>query len=168
MTRQTKRRSMLWALFLTILAGGLNAQRNAVNPLWESAVECIMKYESWHGPEHYPYVAFGHRIRPGERFPSRLTRKEGEQLLRKDLKELCALFRHLGKDSLIIACLAYQVGPYRLLGYGKMPKSTLVRKLESGNRDIYADFVKYCHYKGKKIPSIERRRKEEYERLFVP
>lgn len=151
-----------------LLAGRLNAQGNAVNPLWESVVECIMKYESWHGPEHYPYVAFGHRIRPGERFPSRLTRKEGEQLLRKDLKELCALFRHLGKDSLIIACLAYQVGPYRLLGYGKMPKSTLVRKLESGNRDIYADFVKYCHYKGKKIPSIERRRKEEYERLFVP
>lgn len=107
MTRQTKRRSMLWALFLTILAGGLNAQENAVNPLWETAVECIM-------------------------------------------------------------CLAYQVGPYRLLGYGKMPKSTLVRKLESGNRDIFADFVKYCHYKGKKIPSIERRRKEEYERLFVP
>ena len=69
-----------------------------------------MKYESWHGPEHYPYVAFGHRIRPGERFSSRLTRKEGEQLLRKDLKELCALFRHLGKDSLLIACLAYQVG----------------------------------------------------------
>lgn len=55
MTRQTKRRSMLWALFLTILAGRLNAQGNAVNPLWESAVECIMKYESWHGPEHYPY-----------------------------------------------------------------------------------------------------------------
>ena len=62
-----------------------------------------MKYESWHGPEHYPYVAFGHRIRPGERFPSRLTRKEGEQLLRKDLKELCALFRHLGKDSLLLS-----------------------------------------------------------------
>lgn len=103
MTRQTKRRSMLWALFLTILAGRLNAQGNAVNPLWESAVECIMKYESWHGPEHYPYVAFGHRIRPGERFPSRLTRKEGEQLLRKDLKELCVLFRHLGKDSLLLS-----------------------------------------------------------------
>lgn len=31
MTRQTKRRSMLWALFLTILAGRLNAQENAVN-----------------------------------------------------------------------------------------------------------------------------------------
>lgn len=107
MTRQAKRRSILWSLFLFILTGGLNAQESAVNPFWEMAVECIM-------------------------------------------------------------CLAYQVGPYQLIGYGKMPKSTLVRKLESGNRDIYADFVKYCHYKGKKILSIERRRKEEYERLFVP
>ena len=33
--------------------------------------------------------------------------------------------------------------------------------------DIYADFIRYCHYKGKKIPSIERRRKEEYKLLFI-
>ncbi|KAB3935963.1 glycoside hydrolase, partial [Bacteroides uniformis] len=26
----------------------------------------------------------------------------------------------------------------------------------------------YCHYKGKKILSIERRRKEEYRLLFMP
>jgi hypothetical protein len=57
---------------------------------------------------------------------------------------------------------------YKLLGYGRMPKSTLIRKLEAGNRDIYADFIRYCHYKGKKIPSIERRRKEEYRLLFMP
>ena len=50
-------------------------------------------------------------------------RSEGDSILRKDLKEMCALFRHLGKDSLLIACLAYQVGPYRLLGYGRMPKA---------------------------------------------
>jgi len=55
-----------------------------------------------------------------------------------------------------------------LLGYGRMPKSTLIRKLEAGNRDIYADFIRYCYYKGKKIPSIERRRKEEYRLLFMP
>ena len=59
------------------------------------------------------------------------------------------------------------VGQYKLLGYGRMPKSTLIRKLEVGNRDIYADFIRYCHYKGKKIPSIERRRKEEYRLLFM-
>lgn len=99
---------MLWALFLTILAGGLNAQRNAVNPLWESAVECIMKYESWHGPEHYPYVAFGHRIRPGERFSSRLTRKEGEQLLRKDLEGTVCPLSPSGKRFAIdsLPCLS--------------------------------------------------------------
>lgn len=104
----------------------------------------------------------------GEKFPARLTESEGDSILRKDLKEMCALFRHLGKDSLIVACLAYQVGPYKLLGYGRMPKSTLIRKLEAGNRNIYVDFIRYCHYKGKKISSIERRRKEEYRLLFVP
>lgn len=94
-------------------------------------------------------------------------KSEGDSILRKDLKEMCALFRHLGKDSLLVACLAYQVGPYKLLGYGRMPKSTLIRKLEAGNRDIYVDFIQYCHYKGKKIPSIERRRKEEYNQLYI-
>ena len=85
----------------------------------------------------------------------------------EDYMSKTKLFRHLGKDSLLIACLAYQVGPYKLLGYGRMPKSTLIKKLEAGNRDIYADFIRYCHYKGKKIPSIERRRKEEYRLLFI-
>lgn len=130
--------------------------------------QVYQKYEGWHGPEHHPYVAYGHRIRKGEKFPARLTESEGDSILRKDLKEMCALFRHLGKDSLLVACLAYQVGPYKLLGYGKMLKSTLIRKLEACNRDIYANFIRYCHYKGKKIPSIERRRKEEYKLLFIP
>ena len=55
------------------------------------------KYEGWHGPEHYPYVAYGHRIRKGEKFPVSLTESEGDSILRKDLKEMCALFRHLGR-----------------------------------------------------------------------
>ena len=116
----------------------LRAQENVEDSRWETAVRCIKKYEGWHGPEHYPYVAYGHRIRKGEKFPVSLTESEGDSILRKDLKEMCALFRHLGKDSLLVACLAYQVGPYRLLGYGRIPKSTLIRKLEAGNRDIYA------------------------------
>ena len=32
---------------------------------------------------------------------------------------------------------AYNVGPFRLLGKGKIPKSTLIRKLEVGDRNIY-------------------------------
>ena len=45
----------------------------------------------------------GHRIRKGEKFPTRLTESEGDSILRKDLKEMCALFRHLGKDSLLLS-----------------------------------------------------------------
>ena len=31
------------------------------------------------------------------------TESEGDSILRKDLKEMCALFRHLGKDSLLLS-----------------------------------------------------------------
>ena len=81
----------------------LRAQENVENSRWETAVRCIKKYEGWHGPEHHPYVAYGHRIRKGEKFPARLTESEGDSILRKDLKEMCALFRHLGKDSLLLS-----------------------------------------------------------------
>lgn len=81
----------------------LRAQENVEDSRWETAVRCIKKYEGWHGPEHHPYVAYGHRIRKGEKFPARLTESEGDSILRKDLKEMCALFRHLGKDSLILS-----------------------------------------------------------------
>lgn len=81
----------------------LHAQENVEDSRWETAVRCIKKYEGWHGPEHHPYVAYGHRIRKGEKFPATLTESEGDSILRKDLKEMCALFRHLGKDSLLLS-----------------------------------------------------------------
>ena len=130
-----------------MMATSLRAQGNVEDSRWETAVRCIKKYEGWHGPEHHLYVAYGHRIRKGEKFPARLTESEGDSILRKDLKEMCALFRHLGKDSLLVACLSYQVGPYKLLGYGSMPKSTLIRKLASGNRKINVSLNGYFTYK---------------------
>lgn len=60
----------------------------------------------------------------------------------------------------------HNVGPYRLLGSGKIPKSRLIRKLEAGDRDIYKEYVSFRCYKGKVVPSIERRRKVEYMLLF--
>lgn len=58
------------------------------------------------------------------------------------------------------------VGPYRLKGYGKRPKSRLLKKLESGDRNIYKEYVSFRCYKGKVVPSIERRRKVEFMLLF--
>lgn len=89
-------------------------------------------------------------------------------LLRKDLKVRYSLFRKYGKDALLLTVLSYNVGQGVLLGHGGHPKSRLIRKLEAGDRNIYEDYVSYCHYKGRKIRSIERRRKMEYLLLYEP
>ena len=136
-------------------------------PPFERAVCRIRFYEGLHRKKDYPYVGYGHRLRPGERYSSEMTASEAEALLRKDLKELCSLFRPYGKDSLLLAALAYNIGVFKLLGLdGKYPKSIILKKLDSGDRNIKNDYVQYCHWRGKKIASIERRRYAEFLLLF--
>ena len=95
-------------------------------PLFERAVRCTKYFEGWHSEKHHPYVGYGHRLQPGERYSARtMTKRQADALLRKDLRKFCAMFQQFGKDSLLLATLAYNVGPYRLLGSGKIPKSTL-------------------------------------------
>ena len=99
-------------------------------PPFERAVCCIRFYEGLHRIKDYPYVGYGHKLRPGERYSSNMTAREAEDLLRKDLGELCAMFRSYGQDSLILATLAYNIGPYKVLGCkGRYPKSTVLKKL---------------------------------------
>ena len=127
----------------------------------------IKWFEGWHSSRHYPYVGWGHCLQPGERYSAlTMTRQQADELLRKDLRKFCAMFRQFGKDSLLLVTLAYNVGPYRLLGSKKIPKSTLVKKLEVGDRNIYKEYVSFRYYKGKVVPNIERRRKVEYLLLF--
>lgn len=138
-------------------------------PPIERAVCCIKFYEGLHRKKDYPYVGYGHKLRPGERYSSHMTAREAEELLRKDLRELCAMFRSYGQDSLLLAALAYNIGPYKVLGCkGRYPKSTILEKLEAGERNIRDDYVKYCRWKGKRVPSIERRRYIELMLLFTP
>lgn len=70
--------------------------------------------------------------------------------------------------SLLLATLAYNVGPYRLLGSDKIPKSTLIRKLEAGDRNIYQEYIAFCNYKGKRHKMLLKRRKAEFALLFIP
>ena len=165
-------RAKLFAAFFAIACFGSIPLR-AENPVREKqdrfslAVECIKRYEGWHSSRHYPYVGWGHCLQPGEKYSAHtMTRQQADELLRKDLRKFCAMFRQFGKDSLLLATLAYNVGPYRLLGSKKIPKSTLVRKLEAGDRNIYKEYISFRCYKGKVVPSIERRRKVEYMLLF--
>ena len=86
---------------------------------FDRAVCCIKYYEGLHRQKDYPYVGFGHKLRPGEHYSSNMSYAEADALLRKDLKEFCAMFSDYGKDSLLLAALAYNVGPYRILGSKK-------------------------------------------------
>ena len=131
------------------------------------AVECVKRFEGWHGEKkHWPYIGGGHKVLPGERFTNGIKKAQGDSILREDLRKLCRMFSYLGRDSLLAAVLSYNVGPYRLKGYGKRPKSRLLKKLESGDRNIYKEYVSFRCYKGKAVPSIERRRKVEFMLLF--
>lgn len=79
-------------------------------PLFERAVACIKYFEGLHQAKDYPYIGYGHRVQPGEHFRLPLTRKQADALLRRDLRKLCSMFRSYGKDSLLLATLAYNVG----------------------------------------------------------
>ena len=72
-------------------------------PPFERAICCIKFYEGIHRKKDYPYVGYGHKLKPGEKYSSNMSLAEADLLLRKDLKELCAVFRSYGKDEYLEA-----------------------------------------------------------------
>lgn len=137
-------------------------------PPFERSVAIIKHFEKMHPPSAYPYVGYGHKVLPNEKYTSAITEKQADSLLRSDLKKLVDKCNYLGKDAILVATLCYNVGLYRIIGCEKLPKSTLVRKLEAGDRNIYREYIAYCHYKGKAVSSLELRRRLEFELLYVP
>ena len=138
-------------------------------PLMERAFLCTRYFEGWHDQSCYPYIGWGHRLQPGERYSARtMTKRQADALLRKDLRKFIAMFRRFGADSILLGTLAYNVGPYRLLGSKTIPKSTLIKKLEAGDRNIYREYIAFCNYKGKRHAMLLKRRKVEFALLYVP
>ena len=136
------------------------------NDLFEDAVQIIKESEGWHTQKHHPYVGYGHKLTLKDTFNHNISEEFADQLLRKDLQQKCSVFRQFGKDSLLLGVLAYNVGEYTLLGHKDKPTSKLIKKLKSGDRDIYNEYVSVCRYRGKIIPSIQRRRQREYDILY--
>ena len=133
---------------------------------FEMAVACIKHFEGWHNMK--TYVGYGHQVQKGERYSARtLTKEQGDSLLRLDLMRNLYLFRSYGKDALLLSVLAYNVGPYAILGTSKRPKSRLLRKIERGDRNIYNDYIAFCRWHGRQVPSIKFRRQVEYDLFFV-
>lgn len=135
--------------------------------LFDKAVEFIKRAEGWHRGQ-MPYIGYGHCLLPGETLTENLSKAQADSLLRSDLRKCCDAFREFENDALLLGVLSYNVGIFRLKGHGRMPKSRLIRKLEKGERDIYEEYVSFRCYKGKVIPSIERRRKAEFALFYIP
>lgn len=110
---------------------------------FERAVLIIKFYETFHRPEHWPTIGYGHVVQSGEPYRKgvQLTESQADALLRKDLRRFCALYRSYGADSLLLACLSYNCGTARVIGGKEYTKSRLLRKLESGDRNILADYL---------------------------
>lgn len=151
---------------MTVNATSISDSRKAnlmALPPFERACVLIRHYETLHQPRHWPTIAYGHVVKKGENYKKRqYSHVEADCILRKDLSQLCAYYRSYGSDSLLLACLAYNVGS------GRIQKSSLLKKLKSGDRDIYREYTSFSRYKGKRHPGLYRRRWMELELFFCP
>lgn len=155
---------LMFLALLTVMVGNAAGRKiNIMNlPPFERAVIIIKKFETLHRPKDYPYVGYGHRVLPGEPYRRgvQLTEKQADALLRKDLRKFISLYKAYGKDALLLGVLAYNCGP------GVVNKSTILKKLKSGNRDIFKSYTAHCRYKGKFHAQLHQRRIIEVTVLF--
>ena len=150
---------------LAVTTPAFAAKRNIMElPIFERAVLIIKKFETLHKPRHWPYVGYGHQVQPGEPYlrGCQLTEAQADALLRKDLRKFCALYSQYGKDSVLLGALAYNCGP------GVVNKSTVLKKLKRGDRNIFKSYTSHCRYKGKWHKGLYTRRLTEIAALFVP
>lgn len=148
-------------LSLVAATPAANAKRSIMElPPFERAVLIIKKFETLHKPKHWPYVGYGHQVQPGEPYRRgvQLTERQTDLLLR--LSKFCALYSQYGKDSILLACLAYNCGP------GVVNKSSVLKKLKAGNRDFFKAYTAHCRYKGKFHKQLHQRRIIELVALY--
>ncbi len=130
--------------------------------LFDMAVEIIKKYEGMHSSRHWPYIGYGHGVKPGEPYKrgTVLTKAQADALLRKDLKQFVSLYKNYGADSLLLGVLAYNIGP------GNVNKSRVIKLLDGDEATLRSSYLAHCRYKGKENSQLKRRRQEEFDTLF--
>ena len=120
--------------------------RPADLPPFERAVVVVKYFEGMHSWKNYPYVGYGHQLQRGEHFTADMTERQADSLLRADLWKCFEHFK----------------------GYGKHPKSRLLRKIETGDRNIFREYISFCRYKGKVLRGLVKRRKVEFALFYIP
>ena len=163
-----KKLLMMFFALLTVMVGNAAGLKiNIMNlPPFERAVIIIKKFETLHDSRrHWPYLGYGHRKLPGEKYYKgyRMSEKEADALLRKDLRKFISVFKDLPpNDALLLGVLSYNIGP------GAVKKSSIYRMLKSGNRNIFKAYTAHCRYKGKFHKQLHQRRLTEFVVLFIP
>ena len=120
---------LMFLALLTVMVG--NAAGRKINimelPPFERAVIIIKKFETLHDSRrHWPYLGYGHRKLPGEKYFKgyRMSEKEADALLRKDLRKFIAIFKEFPpNDALLLGVLSYNIGP------GAVKKSRLLNHI---------------------------------------
>ena len=127
-----------WLMTMVVLLSAVAANATTISdsrkanlmalPPFERACVLIRHYETLHKPKHWPTIAYGHVVQKGENYRKRqYSHAEADRILRKDLSRLCAYYRGYGADSLLLACLAYNVvkakfpAMYNAFCYGAPP-----------------------------------------------
>jgi lysozyme len=153
-------RKLLLVILLALFGITANATTIEDLPPLERSIRVIKFYETLHRNAGN-VIGYGHVIQPGEPYHrnANLTEAQADALLRSDLTKLCRIFASYGSSMYLLATLAYNIGPTKVL------KSTLLKKLAAGDTDISADYLSYCHYRGRPHPGIRRRRYVEYQLL---
>lgn len=135
-------------------------------PPYERAVLIIKHHETLHDSRrHWPYLGYGHRKLPGEKYfrGYKMSEREADRLLRKDLNKFIGIFNDLKPmDALLLGVLSYNIGP------GAVKKSSVYRKLKAGDRNIFKAYTAHCKYKGRFHKGLYRRRCQELAALFIP
>lgn len=135
-------------------------------PPYERAVLIIKHHETLHDSRrHWPYLGYGHRKLPGEKYfrGYKMSEREADALLRKDLNKFIGIFNDLEpRDALLLGVLSYNIGP------GAVKKSSVYRKLKAGDRNIFKAYTAHCRYKGKFHKGLYTRRMTELAALYIP
>lgn len=135
-------------------------------PPYERAVLIIKYHETLHDSRvHWPYLGYGHRKLPGEKYfrGYKMGEQEADALLRKDLDKFIGIFNDLKPmDALLLGVLSYNIDP------GAVKKSLVYRKLRAGDRNIVKAYTAHCKYKGKFHKGLYKCRCQEIAALFIP
>jgi len=133
----------------------------------ERADRCIAQKAMGEGQT----IGYGHVIKPGEKFKY-ITRNTADSILYADVQ---SAYRVISEFNLTKGQKTALTSFIYCLGSGNFEKSSLYRKLKSGDTIEEQDFTKWCLVKVKKtksgyvykeIESIKKRRKLEYTYFY--